>query len=344
MSQQGFWDFQSRQEKLAEQKDFLIELDRLIPWEDFRQTLELIHQKTRKSHAGRKPMDVILMFKLLMLQRLYNISDAELEYQVNDRLSFMRFLGLGLEDKVPDATTVWLFREQLTQSDLVRDLFQRFDEYLQTCGYQAQAGQIVDATLVPVPRQRNSREENAQIKAGKVPDSWQDNPKKLRQKDVDARWTSKNGQFHYGYKNHINVDVKYGFIRCYEVSDAAVHDSQILGGILDSENEDKGLWGDSAYRSEVREIVLSLLGFESHIHERGYRDNPLTEEQKVTNREKSKIRAKVEHNFGSWVNEMGGKTIKVIGKTRAKAVIGLRNLAYNLKRYVFWKKQELETE
>ncbi|NJM00062.1 MAG: transposase, partial [Synechococcaceae cyanobacterium SM2_3_2] len=154
-------------------------MDRLIPWEDFRQTLELIHQKTRKSNARLKPIDVILMFKLLILQRLYNISGAELEYQVNDRLSFMRFLGIGLEDKVPDATTVWLFREQLTKSDLVQDLSHRFDEYLQKSGYATQAGQIVDATLVPVPKQRNSRHENAGVKAGKVPGSWQDTSKKL---------------------------------------------------------------------------------------------------------------------------------------------------------------------
>ena len=344
MGQQGFWDFQQRQDKLAECKDFLLYLDKLIPWQEFRQVLDIVHQKPRKSNAGRKPIDVILMFKLLMLQRLYNISDAELEYQVNDRLSFMRFLGLGLEDRVPDATTVWLFREELTRLGLIEELFDKFNEHLVKSGYQAQSGQIIDATLVPVPKQRNTRKENQDIKAGKVPEDWEKNPQKLRQKDLDARWTVKNSQSYYGYKNHINVDVEHGFIRCYYVTNAAVHDSQVMGSILDINNESQDLWADSAYQSQDRERVLKLMGFESHIHERSYRDKPLTEEQKENNREKSKIRAKVEHNFGSWVNEMGGKTIKVIGEVRAEAVIGLRNLAYNLKRYIFWQKQELNPE
>lgn len=344
MGQQGFWDLEKRQEKLTEQKDMLLRLRQMIPWEEFRSELEVIHQKSRKSLAGRKPLDVILMFKMLILQRLYNISDAELEYQVNDRLSFMEFLGLGLEDKVPDATTVWLFREHLVKEGLAKDLFERFNDYLTERGYQAKSGQIVDATLVAVPKQHNSKEENIQIKAGKVPNEWESKPKKVSQKDRDARWTKKNGRFYYGYKNHVNVDVEYGFIRCYAVTDAAVHDSQMLGALLDAENASGTLWGDSAYRSALQEEVLKLMGFRSEIHERKYRNQELTELQEQANRERSKIRAKVEHNFGSWVNEMGGKVIETIGIARAETVIGLRNLAYNFKRYIFWEKRALHQE
>ena len=108
MGQQGFWDFEVRHQKLEQKQDFLVRLNRLIPWETFRPLLQQIHEKPRKSNAGRKPTDELLLFKMLVLQKLYNISDEDLEYQVNDRLSFMRFLGLGLEDRVPDATTVWL--------------------------------------------------------------------------------------------------------------------------------------------------------------------------------------------------------------------------------------------
>lgn len=122
MSQQGFWDLENRQQKLAEQKDLLVELNRFVPWELFRKELEVIYEKPRKSNAGRKPVDIILIFKMLLLQRLYNLSDAELEYQVNDRLSFMQFLGLGLEDKVPDATTVWLFREMVDLMMAIRTI------------------------------------------------------------------------------------------------------------------------------------------------------------------------------------------------------------------------------
>ncbi|NEP19578.1 MAG: IS5 family transposase [Leptolyngbya sp. SIO4C1] len=340
MGQKGFWDFSERQQKLAEKKEFLIDLDELVPWETFRPRLESIYDKPRKSRAGRKPIDVILMFKLLILQQMYNISDDELEYQVNDRLSFMRFLHLGLEDSVPDAKTVWLFKDELRKQGLVEGLFEQFGSYLNTAGYQAQCGQIIDATLVPVPKQRNDKPENAKIKQGKVPEDWQDKPQKLSQKDTDARWTQKNGVSHYGYKNHINRDAGHGFIRRYQVTDAAVHDSQVLGQLLDADNSDDELWADSAYLSAAIVEVLGWMGFVSHINERAYRNRPLSEQQKADNRERSKTRARVEHVFGTMVNEMGGKMVRTIGIARAEVMLGLKNLTYNLKRFVFWQKQE----
>ena len=260
------------------------------------------------------------MFKLLILQQLYNISDDELEYQVNDRLSFMRFLHLGLEDSVPDAKTVWSFRERLRKAKLVEPLFEQFGAYLNATGYQAQCGQIVNATLVPVPKQRNTREDTATIKAGKVPDDWHDKPHKLSQKDVDARWTQKNGTSHYGYKNHINRDAGHGFIRRYTVTDASVHDSQVLGQLLDADNADDELWADSAYLSIAIVTVLEMMGFESHINERAYRNRPLSETQIADNRERSKTRAKIEHVFGTMVNEMGGKVIRTIGVASAETM------------------------
>ncbi|MEA5464903.1 IS5 family transposase [Leptothoe sp. PORK10 BA2] len=341
MGQQGFWDFETRHQKLESKKDLLSCLDAMIPWDEFRPILDSVYDKPRQRKAGRPPTDVIVMFKLLIVQQLYNISDDELEYQVNDRLSFMRFLHLGLEDSVPDAKTVWLFRERLRKAELVEPLFEQFGTYLNTTGYQAQCGQIVDATLVPVPKQRNTREDNATIKAGKVPEEWQDTPHKLAQKDVDARWTKKNGTSHYGYKNHINRDAGHGFIRRYAVTEASVHDSKVLGQLLDADNADDEIWADSAYLSVAIVAVLEMMGFESHINERAYRNRPLSEQQIADNRERSKTRAKVEHVFGSMVNEMGGKVIRTIGLARAETMLGLKNLTYNIKRYVFWQKQDM---
>ena len=146
------------------------------------------------------------MFKTIILCALYNLSDDQVEHQIRDRLSFMRFLGLGLEGRVPDAKTVWLYREQLTQAGVIEALFETFDGYLKDQGYLAMGGQIIDASIVAVPKQRNSREENARIKAGETPAGWEDKPAKRRQKDVEARWTKKHGKSHYGYKNHVNVD------------------------------------------------------------------------------------------------------------------------------------------
>ena len=300
-------DLSQRYQKLKQKNDFLIRLNKIVPWEEFRPILEQMRQKPRKSNAGRKPIDVVLMFKLLLLQKLYNLSDEQLEYQVNDRLTFMQFLGLSLADAVPDATTVWLFRQQLTDAGLVEILFEKFETYLQNHGYQAKGGQILDATIIPVPKQHISKEEKEQLDQGKIPQEWQDNPHRYSQRDTDARWTKKNNMSYFGYKDHISVDVEHGLVRQYSVTDAAVHDSQALADILDEDNEGDEVWADSAYRSVLIEWFLALLNWSSQIHEKGYRNHPLTKQQKENNREKSKVRAKVEHVFGAWVNEMGGK-------------------------------------
>jgi IS5 family transposase len=334
-------NLEQRQAKLEQKKDLLVRLGEVIPWESFRSVLNQIHTKPRKSQAGRKSYDVVLMFKLLVLQQLYNISDEELEYQVNDRLSFMRFLGLGLGDTVPDATSVWLFRKQLRTAGLMEPLFEQFNEYLRQQGYQAKGGQIVDATLIPVPKQYERKEETEQLEQGDVPTSWCEHPRQLQQKDLDARWTKKHGQSYFGYKSHINIDVEYGFIRRYAVTDAAVHDSQVLGPLLDDENTGDGIWADSAYRSEAIEAVLQLLHFDSHIHERAYRNRPLTDAQKAENRERSRIRAKVEHVFGSWIMTMGGKLVRWIGIEPVTVQLGLKHLTYNFKRLLFWHAQSV---
>ena len=336
MGQKGFWDFEERQQELINKNKTLKHLNDIIPWELFRAELETIHKKDRKSNAGRKPTDVILMFKLLILQQLYNISDEELEYQVKDRLSFMEFLNLGLEDPVPDATTVWLFRQHLKDHNKMEPLFEEFSNYLNQQGYQAQGGQIMDATLIPVPKQKITKQEKEDLKQGQIPEEWQNNPHKMAQKDIDAKWTKKNNQSYFGYKNHINIDVDYGFIRQYIITDASVHDSQALTRLLDDLNTGKGVWADSAYRSAGIEWLLSLLNWISHIHERPYRNRPLSEEQQEKNTERSKTRSHVEHVFGAWVMRLGGKALRSIGLGRAEVNLGLKNLTYNFMRFIFW--------
>ena len=188
--QPGFFDIAERTGKLTEMGDPLVGLNAQIKWEAFRTGLNRVHEKERKSNAGAKPIDVVLMFKVLVLQQLNNLSDERIEYQIRDRLSFMRFLGLELEDRVPDAKTVWLFRERLKELKLLDALFAQFHEQLASHGYVARNGQMVDATFVEVPRQRNNREENALIKEDAVPIEWGKSTHKLAQKDTDARWTN----------------------------------------------------------------------------------------------------------------------------------------------------------
>lgn len=329
-----------RQSRLEERKDKLQDLNRLIPWERFGTQLKVLEPKQRKSPAGRKPISPIVLLKMLVLKFLYNLSNEEVEYQAHDRASFRRFLGLEGEVEIPDATTLDNFEKKLQAEGLIEVVFEEFEKFLRESGYEAKGGQIIDATLVPVPIQRNRKEENEKIKKGEIPDEWENKPKKLAQKDTTARWTQKNGKSYFGYKNHISIDKEHGFIRRYSVTDASVHDSQQLGAVLDPDNEGAEVWADSAYRSENIEAGLEALGYISHIHERAYRNRPLTEEAIASNREKSKTRAKVEHVFGAWVMSMGGKLMRGIGLERVKGQIGLKNWVYNLSRYVFWEKQE----
>ncbi len=187
--QAGFWDIDERYARLSEAGDPLEKLNALVPWEVFRKPLAKALKRSDGAKGGRPPYDSVMMFKIMVLQALYGLSDDQAEFQIQERLSFMRFLGLGLGDRVPDAKTIWLFREHLAQAEAVENLFARFDKHLAKAGYLAMGGQIVDATIVAAPKQRNTDAEKADIKAGKVPDAWKEKPAKLRQKDLDARWT-----------------------------------------------------------------------------------------------------------------------------------------------------------
>src|SRR5216110_3470008 len=238
----------------------------------------------------------------------------------------MRFLDLELEDSVPDATTIWLFREALAQAGLIDKLFERFGQHLEAEGYIARGGQIIDATIVSVPRQRNTKEENETIRAGKTPEGWEQQPAKNAQKENDASF--------FGYKNHLGVDKAHKLIRKWDATDAAVHDSQKLDDVLDLSNTGNGVWADSAYRSVQIEAGLTAKGLQSHIHRRAARNRPLSERQKSAHTTRSRVRARVEHVFGHQQNSMGGKIVRTIGIARARFKIGMMNLGYNIRRLV----------
>lgn len=333
----GLFDIQMRMDKIDKNGDPLVSLAEAVDWERFRQPVEAMRESlrddSRKSSAGRKPWDAVLMVKVVILQSLYNLSDAQTERQILDRLSFMRFLGLAIGDKVPDEKTIWLFKEQLALAGLAEELFRSFDRFLRENGFQARKGQIVDASIVQVPKQRNTREENRKIKDGRGEEIEDWSEEKRRQKDTDARWTKKNGASFFGYKNHIDVDVKHKFIRGYAVTDASVHDSSVFENLLDEANASRDVWADSAYRSARAVERLAQAGFREHLQRKGCRNRKLTQREKQGNTTRSKTRSRVEHVFGVQAQKMGRTVLRCIGKVRARCRIGLRNLAYNLDRY-----------
>ena len=333
----GLFDYEDQLKKINAHQPPLNKLDKVIDWEIFRKPIEEALYVEAKAPGGRPPFDRVMMFKILILQKYYNLSDEQTEFQIKDRLSFMQFLGLQIGDKVPDEKTIWLFKEQLKEKDLSQILFNLFTQQLLGQGIVAKEGSIVDASFVDVPRQHNTREENADIKKGATPLEFgkkdkNGNRSKLSQKDTDASWMTKGGERHFGYKDHVNVDTKTKLITKFSVSSASPHDSTELENLIDE--TDNQLHADSAYRSEKIEKYLKDKECESFIHEKGYRANPLTEQQKESNTIKSKIRARVEHIFGFMTNSMHNALhMRCIGKERIESAIGFLNLTYNLFRY-----------
>ena len=294
----GFFDQDLRLTKLSQLGDPLEKLNQNVDFEVFRNILEDKLTKNAKGKGGRPPYDYLMMFKILILQRYYNLSDFQIEYQINDRMSFMRFLNLTISDDIPDSKTVWNFREQIIDLQIVDLLFDLFVKELEKLGLIVNEGKIIDASFVEVPRQRNSKEENEEIKNGETPKSFDENLNKKSQKDVDARWTQKNNMNFFGYKNHIKVDSESKIITKFGVTSANVHDSQMLDNLIDDKDKDENLYADSAYTGQEQERIIQAKEMKNKVSEKGYKNKPLTEEQKANNKEKSKTRARVEHIFG----------------------------------------------
>lgn len=280
-----------------------------------------------RGRGGRPPYPTELMIRLLVVQQLYNLSDDALEYQVLDRASFQRFAGLEKTSRIPDAKTIWVWRERLKKQDLIGDISEAVGRQLAQAGFIARGGQIIDASIVTVPVQRNRGEENQAIKQGEVPRDWK--AAKRAQKDVQARWTKKHGKSYYGYKLHANTDRRFGFIRAMEVTPASVGDTTVLETILDASNTCRDIYADSAYTKRAREKALSTQGYRPQIQRKGEVNHPLSEAQKQRNRRIAKQRAFGEHPFAR-LAQMGGKHLRTIGLARARVVIGLKVITHNL--------------
>jgi transposase, IS5 family len=347
----GLFDLDERYAALSAAGDPLERLAAVVDFELFREELERALARSDRAKGGRPPYDAVLMFKVLVLQTLYTLSDDQTEYQIRDRLSFMRFLELALEDRVPDAKTLWLFREQLTQAAAIEWLFASFDAVLREAGYLAMAGQIVDATVVAARRPRLTQDEKATVKAGAVPEAW--SKARRAQIDTDARWTLKRGRRRpaaglssrraqselvipvFGYKNHLGIDRRHGFIRSFTVTDAAAHDGRQLGRLLDPGNTASPVWADTAYRSAANVALLARRGLVPQFQRPKPRGRPMPPHIARGNGTRARVRVAIEHVFAAQKCRLG-LIIRTVGLARATTKLGLANLVTNMRRLAWF--------
>ena len=350
MRQAGLFGLSDHLKRLSAHGDPLEELSQIIDFEAFRPTLVKALAYGDRAKGGRPPYDPVAMLKVLVLAAQNNVSDGRMEYLIRDRLSWLRFLSFDLGVPTPDANTIRLFREKLTEAGALDAVFADFDRQLKERGDLAMGGQIVDATLVAAPKQRNTEPEKAAIKEGKTAAQiWPDEPARVAQKDTDARWTLKFAKGrpaadgkpqidiaipNFGYKSSIAICRAFGFIRKCKVTDGARFDGRMLRDVVTNDNTASDVWADTAYRSQANEKWLKAQGRVSRIHRKKPRGKPMPDHVRRGNATKSKVRARVEHVFAQQKAQMG-LFIRTIGIKRAEAKITLANLAYNMNRLVF---------
>jgi hypothetical protein len=261
------WD---RYEALSAAGDPLERLAAVVDFEFFHWPLVAALRRTRRGKGWRPPFDPVLMSRILMLQTLFSPAGKGTGCRIKDRLSFQRFLGL--DGTVPDATTVWLLRERL-KANAIDKLFARFDAALTYKGYLAMGGQIIDATVVPAPKQRNSQGREGGLSGRSNARALEGQAAKLRQKDRDARWSGKytkaavkNGADPKAFKavdlaiamfKHIGIGRTHGLIRTWDASAANAHDGARLPVLISPHSTTSGVWADTACRSKKNEAFLA---------------------------------------------------------------------------------------
>lgn len=293
----------------------LDELNELIDWSRVEQHLSGIHAKTR----GEKAWPPLLMFKALLLQSWYNLSDPQLEKQLARDLLFRRFVELDLSASVPDHSTFWRFRQTLEQTDLLKQLLSEINQQLSGQGVYIKSGEvsIVDASVIEAKQSRpNKRKDGSSTQ------------------DPEADWNVKNGsdgkrKSTYGFKAHLNVD-EDGLIKATDYSSGSSHDSNHFTGLLSG--DESAAYADSAYQSEKHGQWLSARGIDNRLTKRAYRNRPLSEEDKQFNRTHSGVRSIVERVFGVLKQHYGMRKARYFGLARNRTRFEVMCVAHNIKR------------
>jgi len=288
-------------------------LDRLgglVKWYRFE---KLMGHLRDEAGPGRPGYPVLVLFKALLVQSLYGLSDRELEEALDDRLSFRRFVGLSFEEPVPDHTVLNRFRNVLASEGLLAKLFGELDRQLETAGVVLKRGTMLDATL---------------IEAISAPPG-----DRRAAKDPDAAFTRRQGKggSTYGYKAHVGVDEGSGIIRSVITTAANVNDTTPADGLV--RGDEKAVWGDAAYHTHARERALKQKGVKARLMRRANKHHALSDRMKRYNRLISRRRAQVETTFATWKNRMGLTRIRYVGLAKASAQVLMAAMAFNLRRW-----------
>jgi len=263
--------YDSKKKKTRREK-FLEEMDGVIPWQDL---LKIVRHQYPKKGNGRQPMPVERMLRIYFLQQWYGLSDPAMEDSLYDSESMRRFARIDLEaDAIPDETTILNFRHYLEKYHLTEKIFEKTKQYLSDKGLMLREGTIVDATIINAPPSTKNES---------------------RTRDPEMKQTKKGNQWYFGMKAHVGTDTDRGLVHSIMVTNAAVHDSQVMDDLL--HGEEKAVYGDKAYSDTGKSKVFESSGIEWHIDRKGSPNHPLTQEDKEWNREQHRTRAKGEHAF-----------------------------------------------
>ncbi len=263
--------YESKKKKTRREK-FLEEMDRVIPWQEL---LPIISPHYPKEGDGRQPLPMERMLRIYFMQQWYQLSDPAMEDALYDSESMRRFAEINLEvDVIPDETTILNFRHLLEKHHLTKQIFDTTKRYLSEKKLMLREGTIVDATIINAPSSTKNQD---------------------KARDKEMKQTRKGNQWYFGMKAHVGTDTGRGLVHSVAVTDASVHDSQVMDELVHGEEE--AVYGDKAYASEHKKQEYEARGVKWCVNLRGNRWHKLTEEEEASNHQRSQVRAKVEHAF-----------------------------------------------
>jgi IS5 family transposase len=335
-NESGFADLLTGRRKIKE--NFFHQINQLIDWHPIKTIIESVSPKG-KSNTGRLPYDGLVLFKIELLRVWYNLSDGDVEEQVNDRISFSRFVGISMENEVPDSTTICRFRNMLVKADAYERLLSEINRQLEEKRIIVKSGAIVDASITDTLRRPRGKKQYEMVEDRKEEESAASIVKtKLVERpqrgvDTEARWIKKMGKCHYGYKKHTVTDPN-GMVLAIETTPANESDINHLETPLRKANLQQGtpVEADKGYKSEKNDRILSTMKLTNQILHKAARNHPLTKQEIAFNKAVSKTRYVIERTFGSIRRWFGGGIARYVGLSKTHAQHLMEAIAYNLYR------------